>query len=136
MTVESGQVGETGEVTQTAELSLREELAKNLADLTSDKVVNDANKVDNVSDKVDKTTVDTTQAAESTESKVAPTEATPAEQKAKAPQSWSATEKAHWDKIPAEVQAVIARREEEAHRGITALGQQSLSPDDPRRRRR
>ena len=36
MTVESGQVGETGEVEQTSELSLREELAKNLADLKAD----------------------------------------------------------------------------------------------------
>ena len=43
--------------------------------------------------------------------------------KSKAPQSWSASDRAHWDKIPAEVQAVIARREEEAHRGITTMGQ-------------
>lgn len=46
-----------------------------------------------------------------------------AESKSKAPQSWNAAERAHWDKIPIEVQAVITRREEEAHRGITKLGQ-------------
>lgn len=118
MTVESGQVGETGEVTQTAELSLREELAKNLADLKGEQTE------EVVAAPVEK--VNETPAAEvKTESTPAEkTEVTPtAEQKAKAPQSWSATEKVHWDKIPAEVQAIIARREEEAHRGITALGQ-------------
>lgn len=120
---ENGQV-ETVEVDNTPELSLREELTKNLADLKGDpesaefveKVDKTDPKVDKDSHKVDKDTAETTT--------VAPTEVTPtAEQKAKVPQSWSATEKAHWDKIPAEVQAVIARREEEAHRGITALGQ-------------
>ncbi|MFK4444641.1 TolA-binding protein [Caballeronia udeis] len=118
---ENSQV-ETGEVVeQPAELSLREELVKNLADLKSDPV-----------DPPIEAPVEKTVTATPTEpktgdapvSKTAPTEVTPpVESKAKVPQSWSATEKAHWDKIPAEVQAVIARREEEAHRGITALGQ-------------
>lgn len=115
MTVESGQV-ETGEVEQTAELSLREELAKNLADLKgeSTEVVEAP-----VEKPVEKTISETPTEKTATETQTAQTEAP----KSKAPQSWSATERAHWDKIPAEVQAVIARREEEAHRGITTLGQ-------------
>src|SRR6185437_5162192 len=115
MTVESGQVGETGEVEQTEELSLREELAKNLADLKgeqTEEVVAPAEKVT--------TTTEPLNPAETAET---PAETAPAEPKAKAPQSWSAAERAHWEKIPPEVQAVIARREEEAHRGITTLGQ-------------
>lgn len=116
---ENGQV-ETGEVVeQPAELSLREELAKNLADLKGDAEVTDT-QVEKPA--VEKPAVEAK--PETPESKTTPAEATPpVESKAKVPQSWSATEKAHWDKIPAEVQAVIARREEEAHRGITALGQ-------------
>jgi len=107
MTVESGQVGETGEVEQTSELSLREELAKNLADLKADaETVEFAEKP--AAKPVEKPEVEakteTTPTAKATEN--ATTTETP---KAKAPQSWSATEKAHWDKIPAEVQAVIAR---------------------------
>jgi hypothetical protein len=117
MTVES-QVGETGEVEQETELSLRDELVRNLAELKGDPET-----VEPVA-KPTETKVEPADAApEKTETK----EATPAEpsneSKAKAPQSWSAAEKAHWDKIPPEVQAVIARREEEAHRGITTLGQ-------------
>jgi hypothetical protein len=41
-----------------------------------------------------------------------------------APQSWSAEEKAHWAKVPPEAQSVIARRETEAHRQISQMGQQ------------
>lgn len=115
MTVESGQVGETGEVEQAAELSLREELVKNLADLKGEPT-------EVIETPVAAETTETPKAGETTETKVEPTE-TVAEQKAKAPQSWSAAERAHWEKIPPEVQAVIARREEEAHRGITTLGQ-------------
>jgi hypothetical protein len=121
MTVESGQVGETGEVEQTGELSLREELVKNLADLKGDAEsveVNDKPAETKVAEQaqIDKPASETQEAkpAESSSTETA---------KAKAPQSWSAAERAHWEKIPAEVQAVIARREEEAHRGITTLGQ-------------
>jgi hypothetical protein len=114
MTVESDAAGE---IEQTAELSLREELAKNLADLKGE-----TEEVAEVSAPSEKTApVETSKAAETAETKTA--ETTAVESKSKAPQSWSATERAHWDKIPAEVQAVIARREEEAHRGITTLGQ-------------
>lgn len=117
MTVESGQVGETGEVEQ--ELSLREELVKNLADLKGE-----ASEQTEIAAPAAEASEE---AAPSTkESAAAPAEnhtETVAEQKAKAPQSWSAAERAHWEKIPPEVQAVIARREEEAHRGITTLGQ-------------
>jgi hypothetical protein len=118
---ENGQV-ETGEVgEQVAELSLREELAKNLADLKADPESPEFVEAPVAKTPVEKPAVEVK--PETPESKM-PAEATPAvESKAKVPQSWSATEKAHWDKIPAEVQAVIARREEEAHRGITALGQ-------------
>lgn len=116
---ENGQV-ETVEVDHTPELSLREELTKNLADLKAD-----AESVEFVETPVEKPAVEKPAVEGKTEAP--PAEKNPetpaAEQKAKVPQSWSATEKAHWDKIPAEVQAVIARREEEAHRGITALGQ-------------
>lgn len=121
MTVESGQVVETGEVEQPTELSLREELAKNLADLKGEAETVEFTETPAAkpvaSAAADAATADTT------ETKVTPTDATPAEPKAKAPQSWSAAERAHWEKIPPEVQAVIARREEEAHRGITTLGQ-------------
>jgi hypothetical protein len=116
---DNGQIGDAGAIEQTQELSLREELAKNLADLKGDQTD------EVVAAPVEKTvTAPAEQKTEPAESKTAPAETpTAVESKAKAPQSWSATEKAHWDKIPAEVQAVIARREEEAHRGITALGQ-------------
>jgi hypothetical protein len=121
MTVES-QVGETGEVEQETELSLRDELVRNLAELKGDPET-----VEPVAKPTETKVVDP---AETTPAKAASDtqEAKQAElstdaSKAKAPQSWSAAEKAHWDKIPPEVQAVIARREEEAHRGITTLGQ-------------
>jgi hypothetical protein len=112
MTVE--QVGETGEIEQAGELSLREELVKNLADLKGDQTEVIESPVEKVTE---------TPAVEKTTEAAAEKPVETAEPKAKAPQSWSATERAHWDKIPPEVQAVIARREEEAHRGITTLGQ-------------
>lgn len=121
MTVES-QVGETGEVEQPAELSLRDELVKNLAELKGDAETVEFTEKPAEAKVVDPAEATPAKAASDTE------EAKPADlstdvTKAKAPQSWSAAEKAHWDKIPPEVQAVIARREEEAHRGITTLGQ-------------
>lgn len=122
MTVESGQVGETGEVEQTTELSLRDELAKNLADLKGEaETVEFTEKpaTAKVVDPLEGTPVKA--ASDSQEAKAAELSTDVA--KAKAPQSWSAAERAHWEKIPPEVQAVIARREEEAHRGITTLGQ-------------
>jgi hypothetical protein len=120
MTVES-QVGETGEVGQETELSLRDELVKNLADLKGDPEA-----VEPVVKPTETKVVEPTDAAPNkaaSETKEPNTAESSSESKAKAPQSWSAAEKAHWDKIPPEVQAVIARREEEAHRGITTLGQ-------------
>lgn len=124
MTVESGQVDTTGEVEQTSELSLREELVKNLSELRADVETSEVPEKPPVKPAVEKPSADskteTTQGTKTTETAAATATETP---KAKAPQSWSAGEKAHWDKIPAEVQAVIARREEEAHRGITQLGQ-------------
>ena len=120
MTVESGQVGETGEVEQAAELSLREELVKNLADLKGE--ASEQAEIAAPAAEVSKEAVPSTKESADAPAEN-PTETPAAEQKAKAPQSWSAAERAHWEKIPPEVQAVIARREEEAHRGITTLGQ-------------
>ncbi|MFM0439286.1 hypothetical protein PQQ84_22700 [Paraburkholderia strydomiana] len=120
MTVES-QVGETGEVEQPGELSLRDELVRNLAELKGDPET-----VEPVVKPTETKVVEPTDAAPekaASETKEPNPAESSNEAKAKAPQSWSAAEKAHWDKIPPEVQAVIARREEEAHRGITTLGQ-------------
>lgn len=129
MDVNNGQQAvETGgeQTSQTQELSLREELAKNLADLKGEAGGEETGSTGST---------ETTQAAPAAKTsttstdeagKTATTEATqttPTDPKAKAPQSWSAADRAHWDKIPTEVQAVIARREEEAHRGITSMGQ-------------
>lgn len=128
MDVDNGQQVEAGgtEETQTAELSLRDEIVRNMAELKGD---------GGEETPVGKSSTETTQAApaakteststgESTQTaSTETTPTTPTEQKSKAPQSWSAADRAHWDKIPAEVQAVIARREEEAHRGITSMGQ-------------
>jgi hypothetical protein len=119
MTVENGQVGEAGEGDQTAELSLREELVKNLADLKADaEIVEFTEKPARETGTVEAKPVPETGKTGETQT-TTQTEAP----KSKVPQSWSATEKAHWDKIPAEVQAIISRREEETHRGITTLGQ-------------
>jgi hypothetical protein len=113
---------------QTAELSLREEIVRNLADLKGE--------IDDQTGST-QTNATTTPAADipasadpaaSTATKAAidpaaPAATTPETPKSKAPQSWPAADRAHWDKIPVDVQAVIARREEEAHKGITQLGQ-------------
>ncbi|MDR6393053.1 hypothetical protein [Paraburkholderia phenoliruptrix] len=117
MTVESGQV--EAEVVQEAELSLRDEIVKNLADLKGD----GGEETGAVETPVAATLEANPPAEKPAETQSATPETPAAETKAKAPQSWSAAERAHWDKIPVEVQAVIARREEEAHRGITTLGQ-------------
>ncbi|CAJ8751979.1 Uncharacterised protein [Burkholderia pseudomallei] len=120
-----------------AELSLRQEIEKNVAELR-DAQQPDASQRDAVAaasaaaatnapsnpastDAANTAATNQADAAASVDDKAAATAAT--ESKSKAPQSWNAAERVHWDKIPAEVQAVITRREEEAHRGITKLGQ-------------
>lgn len=113
--------------TQTAELSLREEIVRNLADLKGES----DDQVGSTQTSTQATAADPASAAEPSASAAASTETdaaavastTSEAPKSKAPQSWPAADRAHWDKIPAEVQAVIARREEEAHKGITQLGQ-------------
>lgn len=118
----------------TAELSLREEIVKNLAEInggsdesrataakpaqTSADTGADASK-SAAPDDANKSAAKTPAEGEQT---AAPT--TP-EQKAKAPQSWSAADRAHWEKMPPEAQAIVARREEEVHRRITELGQEA-----------
>lgn len=120
--------GESGE--QQTELSLREEIEKNVAEINAAAEI-DANDVTPAAtEPLDKTA--TTPASKTTETtapvdktaKTAPAATTdkPATA-ADAPRSWNATEKAHWPKVPPEVQAVIARREEEVHRAITGMGQ-------------
>lgn len=109
--------------TQTQELSLREEIVKNLADLKEDAPETPAPATPAGPEKPATSSEPETPAkpAATTETQ---TQTAPVEAK-KAPQSWSAADRAHWDKIPPEVQAVITRREEEAHRGITAMGQEA-----------
>jgi hypothetical protein len=46
------------------------------------------------------------------------------------PQSWSAESRAHWDKLPPEVQTYINQRETEAHAKISELGQKARFADD------
>ncbi|KVN72805.1 hypothetical protein WT15_27405 [Burkholderia stagnalis] len=114
-----------------AELSLRQELEKNIAELREARQDDTAESgaaapaAANAASKPDPAEASTATAANpaaAVDDKGAAAAATP-ESKSKAPQSWNAAERAHWDKIPAEVQAVITRREEEAHRGITRLGE-------------
>ncbi|MCW3678222.1 hypothetical protein [Burkholderia cenocepacia] len=115
-----------------AELTLRQELEKNVAELRDSQQAADEHR-DDAGAAVSAASAATkpgdadvsgaatgNAAAAGDESASAPASA---ESKNKAPQSWNAAERAHWEKIPAEVQAVITRREEEAHRGITKLGQ-------------
>jgi hypothetical protein len=40
-----------------------------------------------------------------------------------APLAWSAEEKALWAKVPPEAQAIVSRREAEAHKAITQMGE-------------
>jgi hypothetical protein len=119
-----GQAVETGsaDASQPAELSLRDELVRNLAELKGD-ATDDAPVTTPEATATGKPEGDQpTDAGKQPTSTENPAPTAP-EPKTKAPQSWSAADRAHWDKIPAEVQAVIARREEEAHRGITTMGQ-------------
>lgn len=129
MSVENGQGNTDANGSADAELSLREEIVKNLADLKADDDGADgsaaaaappaAAPAANADPAADAGAEKTEGAAASAES----TPATPTEPKTKVPQSWSAADRQLWDKVPPEVQAVIARREEEAHKGIVALGQ-------------
>lgn len=118
--------GDTTQVNEPVEqeLSLREEISRNLAELQGGDEDPSATKVAPAA--ATEAATEPTEAAGKTEAQAATTEtpaATTDAPKSKAPQSWSAAERAHWEKLPPEVQSVIARREEEAHRGITQLGQ-------------
>ncbi|MBJ9695751.1 hypothetical protein [Burkholderia cenocepacia] len=115
-----------------AELTLRQELEKNVAELRDSQQLDGDHRDDGAAAAASSAAA---KPAEANGSSAAPADgsapvdegaaaaAAAAESKSKAPQSWNAAERAHWEKIPAEVQAVITRREEEAHRGITKLGQ-------------
>lgn len=128
MDVANGQQAAGEGAAQETELSLREELEKNLAELNAANADDGSSASSTASTAAPATsaaktettpTDDATKQAASTES----TQTTTTETKAKAPQSWSAADRAHWDKLPAEVQTIVSRREEEAHRAITAMGQ-------------
>ncbi|UJH75046.1 hypothetical protein L0U95_24215 (plasmid) [Burkholderia cenocepacia] len=113
-----------------AELSLRQEIEKNVAELSAASQAADEQRDDAaaaVSAAAKTASADGQNApagdAAAAGDDSAAASAAAAESKSKPPQSWNAAERAHWEKIPAEVQAVITRREEEAHRGITKLGQ-------------
>lgn len=115
-----------------AELTLRQELEKNVAELRDSQHAADEHRDDAAaaasapSAAVKPGDTDASGAATGNAAAAgdeSASAAASAESKSKAPQSWNAAERAHWEKIPAEVQAVITRREEEAHRGITKLGQ-------------
>ncbi|RQS22416.1 hypothetical protein [Burkholderia sp. Bp8995] len=114
-----------------AELSLRQEIEKNVAELRDARQPDDTQREEAATAATATThAAADTSSASATETagaagddKAAAAAAAAPESKSKAPQSWNAAERAHWEKIPAEVQAVITRREEEAHRGITRLGQ-------------
>lgn len=115
-----------------AELSLRQEIEKNVAELSAASQAADEQRDDAaaaVTAPAKTASADGQNApagdaaAAGDDSAAASAAAAAAESKSKPPQSWNAAERAHWEKIPAEVQAVITRREEEAHRGITKLGQ-------------
>ncbi|WP_186260019.1 hypothetical protein [Burkholderia gladioli] len=114
-----------------AELSLRQEIEKNVAELSAASQAADEQRDDAAAavstaaktGSADDQNAPAGDAAAGDDGAAASTAAAAAESKSKPPQSWNAAERAHWEKIPAEVQAVITRREEEAHRGITKLGQ-------------
>ncbi|MBR8409824.1 hypothetical protein [Burkholderia cenocepacia] len=132
MQVDGGQQQDNGGSGE-AELSLRQEIEKNVAELREANQAGDDQHDDGAAAAAasaaakaptsdSSSNAATTAAVEGSEGAAAAAAAA-AESKSKAPQSWNAAERAHWEKIPAEVQAVITRREEEAHRGITKLGQ-------------
>ncbi|MCO1396413.1 hypothetical protein [Burkholderia cenocepacia] len=116
-----------------AELTLRQELEKNVAELRDSQQLDGDHRDDAAAAAASSAAAKPAEANGSTaapadssgavDENAAAAAAAAAESKSKAPQSWNAAERAHWEKIPAEVQAVIIRREEEAHRGITKLGQ-------------
>lgn len=126
MSVENGQGNTEGAAGADAELSLREEIVKNLADLKADDDGAPAAAAVPAAASADPDPAAAATGTPATDTDPAAAEsaaAAPTEPKSKAPQSWSAADRALWDKVPPEVQAVIARREEEAHKGITSLGQ-------------
>lgn len=130
MQVDGGQQQDNGGSGE-AELSLRQELEKNVAELrdarqpegTQREEAAAAATASTARAAADTSSTAATETAAAVDDKGAAAAAAASESKSKAPQSWNAAERAHWEKIPAEVQAVITRREEEAHRGITKLGQ-------------
>lgn len=48
----------------------------------------------------------------------------PTEEVIKAPESWKAEAKQHWDKVPPELKKMIAEREQEVHRGFTRMDEE------------
>ncbi|AYY96930.1 hypothetical protein EGY19_05350 [Burkholderia multivorans] len=134
MQVDGGQQQDNG-ANEAGELSLRAEIEKNVAELREanqaggdqhDEAAAARAAAANAPAKpgaADGSGPAAADAAAAGDDNAAAAAAASAESKTKAPQSWNAAERAHWDKIPPEVQAVITRREEEAHRGITKLGQ-------------
>lgn len=118
-----------------AELSLREEIVKNLAEIKGDSADDHgaaagANAAAALKTPTERTPTSGADDASKQTPKTGaegeqPGAQTAPEQKAKAPQSWSAADRAHWEKMPPEAQAIVARREEEAHRRITELGQEA-----------
>jgi hypothetical protein len=138
MNVEGGgqqtAAGEGGDGKAT-ELSLREEIVKNLAEIKGDAGDDHGAAAAGNAAPAPKPTTEKTPAAGADEAgkqtpKIGaegeqPGAQAPTEPKAKAPQSWSAADRAHWEKMPPEAQAIVARREEEVHRRITELGQEA-----------
>ncbi|KVP11969.1 hypothetical protein WJ85_17200 [Burkholderia ubonensis] len=116
-----------------AELSLRQELEKNIAELRevhqSDPAESgiaaaaSASATSNPDPAETPTAAATSPASAPGADNQGAAAAANSEPKNKVPQSWNAADRAHWDKMPPEVQAVISRREEEAHRAITTMGQ-------------
>ncbi|MGG1947102.1 hypothetical protein AB1286_20175 [Trinickia sp. NRRL B-1857] len=138
MSVEGGgqsvDAGE-GSDSNASELSLREEIAKNLAEIKGDSgddkgATASASAAPSAKPGTEKTPTAGAEGANKPTPKTgadgaSSTTPTSPEQKAKAPQSWSAADRAHWEKMPPEAQAIVARREEEVHRRITELGQEA-----------
>ncbi|PXW28252.1 hypothetical protein [Paraburkholderia caballeronis] len=128
MSVDGGseQTAEHGSGGSEGELSLREELSRNLADIqaaqqdATSQSTTQAAAAPTSADGAPSAGTESTAVAAPAHDTSAATATDPA--KAKPPASWKATEQAHWEKIPPEAQAVIARREEEVHSAITRLG--------------
>ncbi|UUX38879.1 hypothetical protein NTJ56_08770 [Burkholderia contaminans] len=131
MQVDGGQQQENGD-SGAAELSLRQEIEKNVAELREAQQPDESQRDGEASASAAVSAPAKPAAADSSSAAAVETAAAvddkgaasvAAESKSKAPQSWNAADRAHWDKMPPEVQAVISRREEEAHRAITTMGQ-------------